>query len=178
MKRCLLGLLFTLLLALPASASLTNVYIAQSSAGSADGTSCANAYAVTFFNTSGNWGSGSSQIGPGTTVHLCGTFTFSAGATALTFNGSGTSGNPITLLWESGAVLQAPYFSAATFGINGNGASYVVINGGTNGVIQNTANGTSQRCRGRGIMGHRDSGPEQCDHRSGEQLLPVRRVHF
>jgi len=143
MKRCLLGLLFTLLLALPASASLTNVYIAQSSAGSADGTSCANAYAVTFFNTSGNWGSGSSQIGPGTTVHLCGTFTFSAGATALTFNGSGTSGNPITLLWESGAVLQAPYFSAATFGINGNGASYVVINGGTNGVIQNTANGTS-----------------------------------
>lgn len=67
-----------------ALASVGNVYIAQSAAGSANGTSCAKAYAVTFFNTAGNWGAGSSQIGAGTTVNLCGTIT-----TELTAHGSG-----------------------------------------------------------------------------------------
>ena len=43
------------------------------------------------------WGGGSTQIGPGTTAHICGTITGSAGAVAFTFQGSGTSGNPVTL---------------------------------------------------------------------------------
>src|SRR5271157_1591702 len=79
------------------AASAGNIYVAQSASGSANGSTCANAYAYTFFNNGGNWGSGSSQIGPGTTVHLCGTITGSAGATILTFLGNGSNGNPITL---------------------------------------------------------------------------------
>jgi hypothetical protein len=86
------------------SASVTSVYIAQSSAGSNNGSNCANAFGVTFFNSSGNWGSGGSQIGPGTTVHLCGTIT-----STLSVNGNGAAGNPIVVLWESGARLSMPY---------------------------------------------------------------------
>ena len=123
--------------------SVANVYVAQSAAGTGDGSSCANAKAVSFFNTSGNWGAGSSQIGGGSTVHLCGTFTASANASGyLTFQANGTSGNVITVLFESGAVLTAPYW-----GVNGaiyaSGASYIAIDGGSNGVIQATANGTA-----------------------------------
>src|SRR5580704_1228474 len=84
-----------------ASGSVANVYIAQTAAGSANGSSCANAYAVTFFNTSSNWGSGASQIGPGTTVDLCGTIT-----TELTAHGSGTSGSPITISFQSTAQIS------------------------------------------------------------------------
>ena len=54
-------------------------YIAQNAAGSNNGTSCANAFAYRFFNNAANWGSGATQIGPGTTVHLCGTFNGAAG---------------------------------------------------------------------------------------------------
>lgn len=120
----------------------SDFYITQNAAGSGTGADCADAFAVAWFNSAANWGSKAGQIGPGTTVHLCGTFTGAAGSSMLTFYGSGTSGSPITLLWESGAVVQAPYFSASNYGINGNGAAYVTLNGGTNGIIQNTANGT------------------------------------
>lgn len=84
------------------SASVANVYIAQSAAGAGDGSSCSNAKAASFFNSSANWGSGSSQIGPGSTVHVCGTFNVPGNSTALNFQGSGSSGSPVTLHGESG----------------------------------------------------------------------------
>src|SRR3989338_2937505 len=71
-------------------AASSNIYLSQSAAGSGDGSSCANARAVSFFNASGNWGTGATQIVPGTVVHLCGTIT-----TDLTFQGSGASGSQI-----------------------------------------------------------------------------------
>ena len=71
-----------------AFASASNIYIAQTAAGSADGTDCADAYAYTFFNTASNWGSGSSQIGPGTTVHLCGTITVPLNNSGLIVHGA------------------------------------------------------------------------------------------
>src|SRR5487761_185028 len=124
-------------------ASASNIYIAQNAVGAANGTSCSAAYPYTFFNNSGNWGSGGNQIGPGTTVHLCGTFTASNGASGyLTFQGSGTSGSPITLLFGSEAVVQAAYW-----GLNGaiysNGNSYLTLDGGINGIVQATRNGSS-----------------------------------
>ena len=131
---------FTFLIA--GFSSATDIYIAQNAAGGNTGADCADAHAVTWFNTSSNWGSGSSQIGPGTTVHLCGTFTAPAGSSGyLSFRGSGTSGSPITLLFESGAVLTAPYWGSGA-AINTNGHSYVTIDGGSNGTIQASANGT------------------------------------
>lgn len=135
-------------LILTSAAALANdVYIAQNAAGAASGSDCADAYAAAYFNTASNWTSGTpkaTQIGPGTTVHLCGTFTEAPGATGLTFQGSGSNGNPITLLFEAGANLTSPYFANA---ITANNQSYLTINGQTNGsstsAIANSDNGTS-----------------------------------
>src|SRR5713101_8335216 len=139
---CIL-LMFGILFLAASPASAKDIYISQSGTGT--GTSCADALAVAWFNNAADWGSGSTQIGPGTTVHLCGTFTGAPGSTMLTFHGSGTSGNPITLLFENGANLTAPYWSA-NGAINTNGNTWLVVNGdvtgGRQGIIQNMPNGT------------------------------------
>lgn len=135
------------------------VYLGQSSAGANDGTSCANEKAYTYFNSAGNW-SGSPTgilIGPDTTVHLCGTITGTGGtaASVFTFQGSGTSGHPVTMVWETGSALTASYFSLA---ISLSTQKFIILDGGVacgpgtggningmtpcNGTIQNTANGT------------------------------------
>lgn len=136
-----------LLISLACQLSAANaVYIAASSAGANDGTSCANAKALSYFNSAANWSATPTGIliGPDTTVHLCGTFTASAGADSyIQAQGNGSSGHPVTVLWETGAVVQAPYFSAAHGGIDVAGHSYITMDGGTNGVIQNTLNGTA-----------------------------------
>jgi hypothetical protein len=136
----------TLLLPSTAAASAANIYLAQNATGAATGADCADALAYSFFNSASNWGSGSTQIGPGTIVHLCGTITAAAGATGLTFKGSGTSGSPITLRFESGAILQAPYWSGGGSNLGGgivmSGVSYVTVDGGTNGLLRATLNGT------------------------------------
>src|SRR3989344_2292325 len=49
-------------------AASSNIYLSQSAAGSGDGSSCANARAVSFFNASGNWGTGATMSGVGFTV--------------------------------------------------------------------------------------------------------------
>jgi hypothetical protein len=122
-----------------------DVYIAQNSAGSANGASCSSAFAMTYFNTAGNWSSNPStgaKIGPGTTVHLCGTFNAPAGANGfLAFQRGGTSGNPITLVAEPGLLMQAPYWGLGG-AIAASETSWVTLNGMNNGTIQATANGT------------------------------------
>jgi hypothetical protein len=157
----LLLFLCFLLCPVPARTSLANVYIAQNSAGGNNGMDCADAYAAAFFNTATNWGSGSGQIGAGTAVHLCGTWNVAQGTTALTFYGGGAAGNPVTLLFENGTVLQSPAFlgspshNAHAGAIDLNGQNHLLINGGPtcgringslvacNGLIQNTLNGSS-----------------------------------
>lgn len=113
---------------------ITDIYFNHSSAGLGDGTSCANARAYS-----------SHVIGddtPNVVLHICGTGTAEAnGATVFTSLASGTNGLPITLKFETGAVLQAPYF-AFTGGIVIS-QNFWVIDGGTNGVIENTLNGSS-----------------------------------
>ena len=145
-KYCSYSMVLVLLLISSSMAMANDVYIAQTATGAGDGTSCSSARAVSFFNAVGNWGVGTDKIGPGTTVHLCGTFNAPAGSNYLTFQASGTVGNPITLKWEDGAIIQAPYFSQGNQGSGGgvraNGKSYLVIDGGTNGILRNTANGS------------------------------------
>lgn len=134
-----------------AKASATTVYIAQTAAGSANGSSCANAYVITFFNTASNWGTGASQIGPGTTVNLCGTIT-----TELTAHGSGSRSSPITISFQSTAQVSLPACDNSNGCLNVSGLSWIVVDGGTpcgpgtacatnltgTGVIQETANGS------------------------------------
>jgi len=126
-----------------------NLYIAQTAAGSGNGADCADALPVSFFNTAANWGASAGQIGPGTTVHLCGVI-----STPLTAQGSGTSSNPLTLYFEAGAKLSAPVCPFAGC-LNIDGKSYVTVNGGTNGIIENTANGKAlaNKSNSQGISG-------------------------
>jgi hypothetical protein len=115
------------------------IYITQNGQGS--GASCSSPLSAAWFNAAGSWGTGPQQIGPGTTVHLCGVFNGTPGQQLLVVRGSGTAASPITIKFETGAVLSAPYWSAQG-AISANNLSYVTVDGGTNGVIRNTANGT------------------------------------
>jgi hypothetical protein len=131
-----LGFLFV---ALPLKASV--LYIAQVAAGDGSGSSCSNAAVYTVFNNS--------TRSAGDVVHLCGTMSGTydntsgrEGNNLLVVHGSGVSGNPITIKFESNANLSAPFWSP--FGaIYASGNSYITIDGGTNGLIENTANGTA-----------------------------------
>lgn len=138
---CLLAALILTMSSI-SSASAVNIYIAQTSTGAANGADCGDAYPYTFFNNSNNWGGASTQIGPGTTVHVCGTISANPGTVGLlTFQGSGASGNPITLKFESGAILTASYWGRGA--IAATNLNYLTVDGGTNGIIQSTGNGTN-----------------------------------
>ena len=157
---CLLGFLADR----PLSAQMRDLYLANSTSGTGDGSRCSNAKIWTYFNSAANWGTGSAQIGAGSTVHICGTVTAPAGS-SLTVQGSGVSGSPIVIKFEAGAILEAPYWGTGsgeggcpcTGAITINSKSYIVIDGGgtpasgsnpaglalKNGIIQNTSNGTN-----------------------------------
>jgi hypothetical protein len=121
----------------PAAATLrakADIYVAQSSTGSGGGSSCMNAKPASFFNTASNWGSGR-PIAPGKIVGLCGTIT-----STLTPQASGKSGRPITIQFQAGARISQPVCAPC---LNVNGRSYIVVDGGSNGIIESNANGTN-----------------------------------
>jgi hypothetical protein len=145
-----------LLLASSLGFATNAVFLAPSAAGGNTGVDCADAKAATtYFNTSGNWSATPTgiQIGPATTVHFCGgTYSASAGTSNyFTFQGSGSSGNPITTVCDAAATFTATYWSGDVFNLAGQ--SFLTLNG-TNCTIQATANGTSlanQQDNGCGI---------------------------
>jgi hypothetical protein len=119
------------------AAHASDIFFAQVSAGSNNGTSCANAFAATDvthgINISGNWVAGN-------TLHLCGTLTCANTSTTLiNSQGAGSNGNPITVKFETGAILTCTAWDTAIF----IGHAFVTVDGGTNGIIRNTSNGTS-----------------------------------
>jgi hypothetical protein len=120
-----------LMLMIASLADASDIYIVQNTAGADNGADCSNAHSAAWFNSNATGGN---------TYHLCGTFAGIAGSTMLT-PPSGSPGNTLTVLFESGAMLTAPYWGSGA--ININGRNYISIDGGTNGVIQNTTNGTS-----------------------------------
>jgi hypothetical protein len=124
-----------------AHAQASDVYITPDGGG--NGICSNNAHPPSWFNNSSNWGSGGTQIGPGTIVHLCGTFTGAINTTMLTAQGSGTSGRPVRILFESGTALNSPVWAGGAGAINISGHSYIVVDGGSNGIIQNTDSGTN-----------------------------------
>ena len=130
------AIVFIFVTALFSSAS--DIYIAQSAAGGNTGADCADAHAVSWFNSSANWGSATGKIGPGTTVHLCGTI-----SSALTAQGSGTSASPITVLFDSatsGNISMPALPSSGAIVLSG--YSYITVDGNDQvGIIQSTNNG-------------------------------------
>jgi hypothetical protein len=119
-------------------AQAQSIYVAQNAQGQNTGLDVADAYSLAWLNSSSNWGTGTGQVGPGTTVHLVGTLT-----NTLTAQGSGAPGNPITLYFESNAMFSAPTLPTQSSWITiQGGANNLVIDGGANGVLQLTDNGT------------------------------------
>ncbi len=143
MKKLLLAVIFIAGLAPVVAAK--SIYVAQNSAGGNNGSDCADAHAVSFVNLASNYGSGAGQINPGDVVHLCGTFTGTPGGNMISIAGSGTSGHPITFQSDAGspANFTAPYWSGTNGAIFCQGQQYITLDGNNNGVIQDTANGTT-----------------------------------
>ena len=119
-----------------------DIYFAPTSAGSNNGTNCANAYA---YNDGTHGWSLSAQQAAGNILHPCsGTYTGTSGATILSTVNNGSNGNPITILCDQGAVnLTAPYWGGAGSGAFNISNNFWTFNGNGNCTIQNTANGTS-----------------------------------
>lgn len=158
-RKLLLIMSFMMLFTPLMFASATNVYITPN--GNAQGACTANPQAPAWFNNPANWGTGAGQIGPGTVVLLCGTFS-NPSTQSLTFQGSGTSGKVITLLFDyaNGANFTSPAWTTPPIQLNSQ--SYVLIDGGVpcgkdhgddnwtacatkqtgTGIIQNSGNGT------------------------------------
>jgi hypothetical protein len=147
-----------------AQLSATSAYVTPAGAATGNcptGTGSAPNFTPAQFNTSTNWGTGTGKIGAGTIVLVCGTFTGAVNTTLLSFQGSGSSGNVITLKFDTGALLQSNAWSY-NGAVTTNGKSYILIDGGTtcghtttlasiscNGTIQNLLNGVSgQTCLG------------------------------
>jgi hypothetical protein len=86
----------------------SDIYFAQSSAGTGMGSDCADARAISSMLAM-DWS-------PGNNLYLCGTYTTQPVAL-----GSGTSGSPITVTYESGASGPCP---------NLNGYTYITVVGG------------------------------------------------
>ncbi len=138
------GALLSLLTA-PYLTQAADIYIAQTALGANTGGDPANAHSAAWLNTAANWIPGTGRISPGDTIHLCGTIT-----NTLTAQASGTAGSPITLLFEPNARLSSPAFS--TYGaINLNQRSYLTVDGGVNGIIENTANGSALPLRQKSV---------------------------
>jgi hypothetical protein len=118
-------------LALPSSRLVAkNIYISQNGSGATN--------SLAWLNTTANWGSGVNQINPGDTVHITGVISNGMGVF-----GSGTPGNPITIYFDPGAICSAPTLvSPGNIWIYANGTSNIVIDGGVNGILQCTDNGT------------------------------------
>ena len=136
------------------SANAKVFYVAQSSNRTTGGiTGCGDALSVAWFNNASSWGAASHQISAGTTVYLCGTFRGTPGERLLMVGGSGAAGEPITIKFMPYAVLTAPYWSALG-AINIDYRSHIIVDGGTNGIIEDTANGTGRTYRENSVGVH------------------------
>jgi parallel beta helix pectate lyase-like protein len=111
------------------------LWIAQSSAGAANGTSAGNARAMTYFTTAANWGGGGAEIDAGDTVCLTGTITSNLAAPA-----SGSAGNVVTIDGTNATISTSSqidlgsvsYLTFTHLTVSDGHASLVFFNGSTN----------------------------------------------
>jgi hypothetical protein len=136
-------------IALLSVAQAGDIYIAQSSAGADSGADCADAHSAAWFN---------SNASGGNTYHLCGTFSGTSGVTMLSVPVSGTASSPLIILFERGAIMRSPRWPAGTYLDDGSSGgaiavsnkNYVIIDGGSNGVIANEdSNGSATNGTGK-----------------------------
>jgi hypothetical protein len=134
----LLGIFILALFSLPANGNI--VWCGPVATGSGSGADSNDLESITSVNSS--W-----PVTPGGQLNLCGTFTNINAE--LHVGASGTSGNPITIYFEPNAQFVASYWPQTAEGGSAGGAidvgsqSYITINGGLNGLIEATNNGSS-----------------------------------
>jgi hypothetical protein len=144
--------LFVVSFAVSAFGSAAKIYITQT--GSATGNCTTSVQTPAFFNNAANWGAGANQIGPGTVVLLCGTFTSSVnGGNMLTVQGSGTSGNPVVINCDTTCTFNSTGWwgsynndlcTTCTGAITINNVNYITLDGKGTGVIENMLAGCVQ----------------------------------
>jgi hypothetical protein len=126
-----------------ARAARPQIYVAQAGAGAQSGEGgCSNARPLSWLNSAGSWGGGSGRVAPGTTVDLCGTIT-----EPIEVKGDGASGKPVEIKFMAGAriAMGGPTGCPGDGCINlGDGSEYITINGGSDGVIENTERGAKK----------------------------------
>lgn len=133
-----LFLTLVLLFALPAVAQ---TYVAQTAGVQSTGSLCTGQTAIA--PSSITWTTSMNIV-------LCGVWNLGTNASGtITLGAGGTSTTPLTIYADTGVVVQAPYFGQNGF-IYDNGYSYVTINGGGNGIIEATANGTGLTYQAQG----------------------------
>ena len=115
------------LMTIPARA--TTRYIAATAGAFSGGSACKGQTAI----TPATW-NGLTPVA-GDVSYICGTITSS-----LTFQGGGTSANPVSLVFDTGAKISVPTCGSSCINLGGN--SYILVDGGTNGIIEATASGT------------------------------------
>lgn len=114
---------------------MATYYVTQSGAGNNDGLSLENAKSIAQISVF--------SLSPGDIISLNGTFT-----SQLIVTSNGSNGNPITYLFADGAKFSAPTWPGAA-NLRTSGAimvdrkDYIIIDGGTNGLIECTDNGTN-----------------------------------
>ena len=137
------GLLTVLTVSAPVQAK--DIYLVQTAPGAGGGYPALVTNSLAWFNTPSNWGTGAGQIAPGDTVHLVGTFT-----NGLYLNGGGLPGAPTTIFFEPNANITMPAIPAAG-AINCGNFNHFTIDGGVNGLIQSTSNGTGLAYAGTSV---------------------------
>ena len=113
------------------------IFIADTARGADTGVDVNNAHGLDWVNNSANWGEGAGKISAGDTLRLSGVMT-----KPLYLTGSGTEDKPITVTFLSGARFSAPTWASDSSIITVRGA-HIIIDGGENGVIEATDNGTA-----------------------------------
>lgn len=134
----LLPILMMALVTLPARGNI--VWCGPVATGNGSGADSNDLESIASVNNS--W-----PVTAGGQLNLCGTFTNIN--EELNVSASGTPGNPITIYFEPNAQFVASYWPSTAEGgaaggaINIMGQNYIVVNGGANGLIEATNNGSS-----------------------------------
>lgn len=133
----LLAILMLALFTLPVSAN--TVWCGPVATGNGSGSDSNDLESIASVNNS--W-----PVSAGGQLNLCGTFTNIN--QELLVGASGTAGNPITIYFEPGAQFVGPYWPSSQEGGSVGGAitivsqNYITIDGGQNGLIEATQNGS------------------------------------
>jgi len=129
----------------PSSLWANTVYISQNGGSFNGGTACngQSTQSLSFLQNGNNWTAKNptgNQVGPGTTVYLCGTLSGSVNSTFMTCYQSGTSTSPILIQADSTTNITSPAWGMV---FSCGSTNYVTFDGDSkSGVIQNSDNGS------------------------------------